>query len=314
MSRVIPIVMDQGALSDAARADTDAHAHSHADELRKGVPGRAPAFLSVGDTEISEAEIAREMQHHRADSPQQSRADAARALVVRELLRLEVERLGLTDTVEPEGDETLEEASVRVLIEREAYPHGWGECRDSSGTNPAPTPQPDHDSCLRYYEANRGRLREPDRIRVRHILLAAAPAEANDRAKACAQGEALIKELKEHPERFTEFAQRHSDCPSKDQGGELGWIERGDTTPEFERQLFMLKPGLAGLTVESRWGHHVVMVDAIERGALLSFEQAAPKIAAYLETQVRQNAIHQYLQILRERHGVRGLDELAPES
>lgn len=296
-SKVIPIVMAQGALSDAARADAASHEHTHAEELRKGVPGRAPSFLSVGDTEISEAEIAREMQHHRADSPHQSRADAARALVVRELLRLEVERLGLTGAVEPEADETLEEASIRALIEREA-----------------PTPAPDRDSCLRYYDANRGRLREADRILVRHILLAAAPAEANDRAKACAQGEALIKELKQYPERFTEFAQRHSDCPSKDQGGELGWIERGDTTPEFERQLFMLKPGLAGLTVESRWGHHVVMVDAIERGALLSFEQAAPKIAAYLETQVRQNAIHQYLQILAERYGVRGLDELALEA
>lgn len=290
MSRVIPIVMDQGALSDAARADT--HAHTHAGESRKGVPGKAPAYLKVGDTEISEAEIAREMQHHRADSPHQSRADAARALVVRELLRREVARLGLTDVIEPEGDETREEASVRVLIEREA-----------------PTPQPDLDACRRYYEANRTRLREPDRILARHILLAAAPAEANERAKACARGEALIKELKEHPERFTEYAQRHSDCPSKTDGGGLGWIERGDTTPEFERQLFMLKPGLAGLTVESRWGHHVVMVDAIERGALLGFEQAEAKIAAYLETQVRQNAIHQYLQILAARYGVQGLDD-----
>jgi peptidyl-prolyl cis-trans isomerase C len=297
MSRIIPIIMDQGALSEAARAEAHAHTHTPADELRKGVPGRAPVFLKVGDTEISEADIAREMQHHRTGSPHESRAEAARALVVRELLRLEVERLGLADAAEPEGDETLEEASIRVLIEREA-----------------PTPQPDRDSCLHYYEANRSRLREPDQIQVRHILLAAAPADAEGRAKACAQGESLISELKLHPERFTEFAQRHSDCPSKDQGGELGWIGRGDTTPEFERQLFMLKPGLAGLTVESRWGHHVVMVDAIERGAMLNFEQAEPKIAAYLETQVRQNAIHQYLQILRERHGVRGLDEIAPLS
>jgi peptidyl-prolyl cis-trans isomerase C len=67
------------------------------------------------------------------------------------------------------------------------------------------------------------------------------------------------------------------------------------------------------MTVESRWGHHVVCVDAIERGELLSFDQALPKIAAYLETQARQNAIHQYLQILAERYGVRGLDAVAAD-
>jgi peptidyl-prolyl cis-trans isomerase C len=122
-------------------------------------------------------------------------------------------------------------------------------------------------------------------------------------------GEKLIAQLRDHPERFTEFAQRYSACPSREEGGDLGWIGRGDTTPEFERQVFMLQNGLAGLTVESRYGHHVVHVDEIVRGRALTFTEAEGKIAAYLETQAKQNAIHQYLQILAERHGVRGLEQ-----
>jgi peptidyl-prolyl cis-trans isomerase C len=54
----------------------------------------------------------------------------------------------------------------------------------------------------------------------------------------------------------------------------------------------------------------VVFVDEIVRGAPLEFDAAAPKIAAYLETQVRQNAIHQYLQLLSERYPVSGLDTM----
>ena len=295
MSRLIPIVLvsgpDAGAPNAAEPAHDPAHAHDHSGELGRDVPGPAPVLLRVGDRGISEADIAQEMQHHRADNPHQSRADAARALVVRELLRLEVERLGLQ--AQPIEAETAEEANIRVLIEREA-----------------PTPEPDEAACRHYFESNASRMRLPDRVQARHILLAAPPSDAAERLRALQQGEQLIAELREHPERFTEYAQRHSDCPSRDQGGELGWIERGDTTPEFERQLFMLKPGMAGLTVESRWGHHVVCVDAVERGAPLSFEQAAGKIAAYLETQVKQNAIHEYLQQLQERYPVFGLDEL----
>lgn len=291
--RVIPIVMDQGALSEAARAHSEAHAHST--DPSQSLPGKSPVYLQVVDTEISEAEIAQEMQHHRAASPHRSRAEAARALVVRELLRREAERLGLHAEVVPVEGETNEEACIRVLIERELA-----------------TPEPDEAACRHYYENNRERLRYPDRVRARHILLAAAPGDSGTRARVRQLGEELIADLREHPERFTEFALRHSSCPSRDDGGELGWVERGQTTPEFDRQLFMLKPGLAGLTVESRYGHHVVWVDEIARGGALEFDEASGKIAAYLEAQVKQNALHQYLQILSERYPVTGLDELEP--
>lgn len=293
--RNIPIVVDPGASVEAVRAQPAAgvHVHDPAAAPSRPLPGPAPVYLRVADAGISEAEIAREMQHHPAASPQQSRADAARALVVRELLRRESERLGLPAEVTPVDGETPEEACIRVLIEREV-----------------PTPEPGEDACRHYYESNRERLRQPDRVHVRHILLAAAPGDSDARARASQLGEELIAELREHPQRFTEFALRHSACPSRDAGGELGWIERGQTTPEFERQLYRLKPGLAGLTIESRYGHHVVWVDEIERGAALGFEEAAGKIAAYLEAQVKQNALHQYLQILRERYPVTGLDEL----
>ncbi len=293
--RIIPIVMDQGALSAAARAriDADARAHAHAEDPSQPLPGPAPAYVRVAGTPISEAEIAREMQHHRAPDPHQSRADAVRALVVRELLRLEVERLGLASGVEAVAGETHEEACIRVLIDREVA-----------------TPEPSEAACRHYYDSNRERLRHPDRLRVCHVLLAAAPGDSGARKRACMLGEELIAELREHPERFTEFAMRHSACPSREAGGELGWIERGQTTPEFERQLFMLSQGLAGFTIESRYGHHVVRVDEIVRGVAMEFEEAAGRIAAYLEAQVKQNALHQYLQILQERYKVVGLDEL----
>lgn len=292
MNRIIPIVMDQGALSDAARKQqAEAHSHAHADDPGKPIAGPAPAYLLVAGKPITEAEVAREMQHHRADDPHQSRKDAARALVVRELLRLEVERLRIADGIERIDGETLEEACIRVLLEREV-----------------PIPDPDEGTCLRYYERNRGHLHRPDRLRVRHILLAASPADSAARIRASQFGEELIAELREHPERFAEFAMRHSACPSRDDGGDLGWIERGQTTPEFDRQLFRLKPGMAGLTVETRYGHHVVQIDEIVRGEPLSYAEAAGRIAAYLETQVRQNAIHQYLQKLQVQYEVVGLE------
>lgn len=294
--RTIPIVMDEGALSDAAlksAAQTAVHdpaGYSHAGESGAPVAAPAPVFLHVAGHPISEADIAREMQMHRSQSPHEARREAAHTLVVRELVRLECARLEIK--AEPENGETADEALVRQLLEREIE-----------------TPVPDVDAIGNYYAANRERLHHPDRVLVRHILLAAAPGDSNARLKAMQRGEALIAELRAEPDRFGEFAMRHSACPSKEQGGELGWLERGDTVPEFDRQLFMLREGLAGLTVETRYGHHVVHVNAIERGETLVLEEATPVIAAYLETQSKQNAIHDYMLQLQERYPVEGLDQ-----
>ncbi|MBL8300610.1 MAG: peptidylprolyl isomerase [Rhodanobacteraceae bacterium] len=281
-TRAIPIVMNPGALSDSA-AGAQAGDGGHAP-----LPGPAPVYVRVGGDPVDEAEIAREMQFHRAASPHEARLAAATTLVIRELVRRECNRLQLV--VEPAAGETEDEARVRVLL---------AEVVQVPVVEEAPLRQ--------YYTANQERLHRPDRVQVRHILLAAAPSDIAARRSAQQQGEELIAALREEPDRFTEFAMRHSACSSRDSGGDLGWMERGDTVPEFDRQLFMLKPGLAGLTVETRYGHHVV--DVVERvdGAPLTFDEACPRIAAYLETQAQQNALHQYLHILAERYGVEGI-------
>lgn len=284
--REIPIVMDAGALSEAAaKATTDAHGHD--DDQGHALPGPAPVWLRVGGVEIGEAEIAREMQMHRADSPHRAREDAARTLVVRALVRLECERLGIG--AQPEDGETEDEALVRQLIDREVE-----------------SPLSDEVSVRRFYDANRERLHHPDRVRVSHILLGAAPDDIKARLSARDRAEALIATLKDAPGRFEEFAAAHSACPSRDKGGSLDWIERGDTVPEFDRQLFMLREGLAGLSVETRYGHHIVRIDAIAKGEPLSWQEAAPRVAAYLETQARQNALHGYLEHLYGRYPVIG--------
>ncbi len=256
-----------------------------------GQPARPDLF--VGETEITETHIAREMQYHHAPGPEQSRAAAAQALVVRELLRREIERLGLAAEVHPIGGETAEEACIRALLEREVADRVPGD-----------------EDCRRYYDRNRERFRSPDRIRVRHILWAASSDDANGRWAARREAERLIGELRVNMALFAEFALRHSRCPSKDQGGYLGWLQPGQTTPEFDRQVFRLGQGLAAFPIESRWGYHVASIDDLEPGEALGFDAVRERISDYLELQARQYELQRYLRGLEQRYGVRGLGEI----
>lgn len=253
----------------------------------------APVNIYVSDTPISEAAIAKEMQYHPAALPEKSRADAARALVVRELLHREIERLGLEAELADEGGETRDEAAIGLLIEQEI------ERR-------APT---DAD-CAHYYAHNRERFHTPDELRVRHILLAAAGNDSEGRVQARDKAAELIEELKTQPHLFADFAQRFSDCPSKQEGGDLGWLAPGQTTPEFDRQLFRLPQGLAEFAIESRWGYHIVQVDERAAGHALDYDAAKSQISNYLELQTHQQEVQLYLQKLQFDYGVKGLDEI----
>jgi len=286
LPRILPITVIGGG-DETPLVDVSARA---ADGLRMtGAP--APCLLFVDGTAISEAEIAREMQYHRAARPQQSRADAARALVVRELLRREAARLGLPGA----GDD--EEALIQQLLE-------------AALEDRRPSPE----DCRRYFEQNRERFRAPDRIRLRHVLLAAPPDDVAGRLQARSRAEAMLVELRERPELFADLAARHSQCPSRTEGGELGWLQRGQTTPEFDRQVFRLREGLAGFPVESRWGYHVVEVMAIEAGRAQGFDEVHGRIGDYLELQARQQDVQHYLAGLRERYPVRGLGEIEAQA
>nr|MBP7917579.1 hypothetical protein [Arenimonas sp.] len=102
-SRNIPIQMAEGALSQAA---LDA-------EPVNALASSVPVLVRVADVDISEAEIAREMQHHIDADPHASRKLAAQALAVRVLLQKEIERLAINADAIPIDSETQEEAAIR---------------------------------------------------------------------------------------------------------------------------------------------------------------------------------------------------------
>ena len=250
--------------------------------------------ISVNGVAIDRADISRETQNHPAAKPIDAWLAAARALVVRELLLQEARRIGIVSeplTDEDGRRETEEEALIRGVVEKEVV-----------------TPRADEATCRRYYEQNRQQFRSPELYEVRHILLAADPKDAADRADARVRAEAAIAALQKTPEAFAQLAAAISACPSARAGGNLGQICRGQTVPEFEAALAHLPAGVvAPQPVETRYGYHVVAIDRRIEGAQLPFEAVADRLAAWLEEKVRRTAIRQYISCLAGRATITGI-------
>ena len=258
------------------------------------MPAGTPLAVSVNGVSIARDAIVREMQHHPAPKPIAAWQQAARALVIRELLLQEARRLAVAP--QPLSDdgrrETDEEAMMRCLIEREVT-----------------VPEPDDETCRRYYARNSGRFRSPDIYEAAHILFTALPADREAHARACDDAAAALAELHEHPERFAELAKAHSRCPSAGQGGNLGQITAGQTTPEFEQALTALKPGqLCEAPVATRYGFHLIRLDRKHDGSMLPYELVADRIADYLRDSVRRRADAQYIARLVTAARIEGIE------
>jgi peptidyl-prolyl cis-trans isomerase C len=235
-----------------------------------------------------------EIQYHPAADLAEARRKAARALVVRCLLLDEATRLGLRsdDTEADVAAETPEERLIGKLVEHEVR-----------------VPQPDEDSCYRYYRNNLGRFTSPDVYEAAHILLPAALADAQLRAAAKTTAQRTLEEVLKNPERFAVLAKERSACPSKEWGGSLGLITRGDTVPELETFLNSIDPGqICPVLVPTRFGYHILRVDRREKGRTLPFDRVKERIADYLRERSWSRAVHQYVKVLAGRAKISGID------
>lgn len=69
-----------------------------------------------------------------------------------------------------------------------------------------------------------------------------------------------LKERIENGASFEELAKLHSDDLSASKGGDLGWLNPGDTVPDFERAMDALQPGQVSDPIRSPFGWHLIQV------------------------------------------------------
>ena len=240
-----------------------------------------PVPVRVNGVTIGRDDIVREMQNHPADKPAAAWQQAARALVVRELLLQRAAALGLTPEplTEDGRRETDDEALMRGVVEHEVA-----------------VPEPDEATCQRYYDNNKARFASPDIYEAAHILFAALPADEAAYAQAQAVAEAALATLRGKPESFADLARTHSRCPSAAQGGNLGQLTADQVTPEFADALAEMSPGeISATPVATRYGLHIIQLARRHDGRTLPFEAVAERIAGYLRDSVMHRAQAQYI-------------------
>ena len=222
--------------------------------------------------------------------------DVLRQRACTELLRQQAQREGLLSQDDAPGLDGATSAEASQAIER---------LLDQA----LQVPEPSEEACRRYHAAHPTLGGQGERVRMRHVLFAVTPGV--DVKLLRQRAESVLLDLRcadDDGARFAAAAGQWSNCPSGQEGGDLGWLSAEDCAPEFAREVFGTQEvGVLSRLVHSRFGLHVVEVCERQPGQELPFEQVRASVALMLRQQAWVNALRQYLQLLAGEAEVEGV-------
>jgi len=145
----------------------------------------------------------------------------------------------------------------------------------------------------KYYKENEDRFTEPREVKIRHIVVNSEPILK----------EVLVKVSK--GESFEKLASNYNIDKSREDGGNLGYIRRGQLAPsfaQFEEAAFSLRrKGEISEVVKTPYGYHLIQLEERRGTALRPFDQVKEKIRFFLQTKKKQDAYLQYVKEAKSR-------------
>lgn len=143
-----------------------------------------------------------------------------------------------------------------------------------------------------YYNENKEIFKKPESVVASHILI-----DSEEKANE------IVKEINEGLS-FEDAAVKHSSCPSKEQGGNLGEFGRGQMVPEFDAAVFDMEIGPISEPVKSQFGYHIIKVTAKNEESLSSFEEVQQQLFQQLLGMKQQEIYVEKTNELKEKYEV----------
>ena len=149
------------------------------------------------------------------------------------------------------------------------------------------------ESVLRKYFQDNQEAFDGSQVQVRHILIKAPEGSTEEQKELARRRSADLRDRIAKGEAFDAIAQQYSDCPSRDQGGELPMFRRkGVMSEPFAKAAFSLKEGELSQVVETEFGYHLIYSIEKKPGAKpATFEESVDDVKSYYAEDLRKAVV-----------------------
>lgn len=151
-----------------------------------------------------------------------------------------------------------------------------------------------------FYDNNPQSFKQALSIKASHILIRLPKNPSPEQEhEARDKAEKILADLKQGKE-FGLLAIQHSDCNSRENSGDLGFIRQNYMPREFDAVAFKLKPGETSGIVKTKHGLHIIRVDEIKPESVRNYEEVKDFIAGYLKGDYKRQKVDELVQELKK--------------
>lgn len=122
-----------------------------------------------------------------------------------------------------------------------------------------------------YYNKNAAEFNQPEEIKLKNILISSK--NDMDPKKAAEVARDISKRLKEGCD-FAGLAKEYSAGPGASEGGEMGYVKKGDLMPDIEKVVFNLKEGETSDIIQTGLGYHIFKMEEKKPARVLTISEA----------------------------------------
>ncbi|MFH2000262.1 MAG: peptidylprolyl isomerase [Planctomycetota bacterium] len=149
-----------------------------------------------------------------------------------------------------------------------------------------------------YYTQNMESFQRPEEVKASHILIAKKQEDTEETKQEKKDKLSDLRKQIVDGADFAELASVNSDCPSKSQGGDLGFFTRERMAPSFAEAAFSLEKGGLSEIVETQFGYHLIQTTDKHEAGVVLLEEVKENIKKYLNMQNEQDAFKKYIKEL----------------
>lgn len=126
-----------------------------------------------------------------------------------------------------------------------------------------------------YYQDHQDKYQRTPDAEIRHILISVPPGADETAAKA--RAEEILGKVRSGAD-FAKMAEQYSDSPTREKGGELGTIHKGDLAPEIEAAAFSLPVGGVSDLIRTSAGWNLIQVERVRTETVAPFAEVRDTI------------------------------------
>jgi peptidyl-prolyl cis-trans isomerase SurA len=152
-----------------------------------------------------------------------------------------------------------------------------------------------------YYKTHQEEFNQPAQARIRHIFFRVDPGAVQPQVDAVQARAARVLQEARNGSDFADLARLHSEDATAANGGDLGFIKRGQALPEFEEVIFAMKEGEISDVIRTGNGLHIIKVEAFSIGTDRPFAETKAEIERRLLQEKIEKRFQDWTSELKDR-------------